>query len=84
MRTTLTLDADARDLLERHMRERHVSFKQAVNDAIRAGLARQRTPTEAPTIPRSLGRPTVPLDHALRVAAGLEDAELMRRLEQGR
>lgn len=38
MRTTLTLDADVRSLLERRVRERGVSFKEAVNDALRAGL----------------------------------------------
>lgn len=84
MRTTLTLDPDARDLLERYMQERHVSFKQAVNDAIRAGLGRNVPISESPTIPRSLGRPTIPLHNALQVAASLEDSELMRRLEHGR
>lgn len=84
MRTTLTLDADARDLLERHMRERHVSFKQAVNDAIRAGLGQRASGSEPATVPRSLGQPRAPLDNALQIAATQEDAELMRRLEQGR
>lgn len=69
------------------MRERHVSFKQAVNDAIRAGLGPNRSDTQPatpPTIPRSLGRPSLPLDQALRIAAAQEDEELIRRLEQGR
>jgi hypothetical protein len=37
-RTTLTLDEDVADLLNRVVRERGISFKQAVNDAIRAGV----------------------------------------------
>jgi len=39
MRTTVTLDPDTRLLVERAMRERGLTFKQAVNEAIRAGLA---------------------------------------------
>ena len=38
MRTTVTLDADTELLVRRRMRERGISFKQALNDAIRAGL----------------------------------------------
>jgi len=38
VRTTVTLDPDTRLLVERSMRERGLSFKQAVNEAIRAGL----------------------------------------------
>jgi hypothetical protein len=36
VRTTVTLDADTEALLRRRMRERGLSFKQALNDAIRA------------------------------------------------
>ncbi len=38
MRTTVTLDADTERLLRSAMRERDVSFKAALNDAIRRGL----------------------------------------------
>lgn len=38
MRTTVTLDADTEILLRSAMRERNVSFKAALNDAIRRGL----------------------------------------------
>ena len=38
MRTTLTLDDDVAVRLERQRRKRKSSFKQIVNDAIRAGL----------------------------------------------
>ena len=83
MRTTITLDPDTEALLRKRMTERGVSFKQAVNDAIRAGLqpARRssfRTPTAA------LGQPTVSLDRALSLAADLEDEELVRKHRAGK
>jgi hypothetical protein len=79
VRTTVTLDADTRALVERLMRERDLSFKEAVNHAIRAGLAgRREGSTPTPTF--RMGAPMVPLDRALRIAAELEDEELMRRL----
>ena len=43
MRTTITLDPDTRLLIERAMRERGLSFKDAVNEAIRVGLAPRAT-----------------------------------------
>src|SRR5438309_9119616 len=39
VRMTVTLDPDVESLIEAAVRERSISFKQAVNDAIRAGLA---------------------------------------------
>lgn len=39
MRTTVTLDADTESLLREAMRQRGQSFKQALNDAVRRGLA---------------------------------------------
>lgn len=38
MRTTLTLDDDVAVGLERERRKRRVSFKEVVNDVLRAGL----------------------------------------------
>ena len=38
-RTTVTLDRDVQLLLKKAMRKRDVSFKQALNDAVRVGLA---------------------------------------------
>ena len=38
VRTTVTLDADTERLLRSAMRERNLSFKAALNDAIRRGL----------------------------------------------
>jgi hypothetical protein len=83
VRTTVTLDPDAAALVQRRMRERGVSFKQALNDAIRAGAARTE-PAEFRTEPADLGVPAVNLDRALQVAADLEDDELIRRMRAGK
>ncbi len=80
MRTTVTLDPDTESLLRRRMREGGVSFKQALNDAIRAGLTVAGTEPVAATRSRRMGRPAVDLDRALQVAGDLEDDELVRRL----
>lgn len=83
MRTTVTLDPDTAALIEQRMRERGVSFKQALNDAIRAGAA--PVPAEPfRTATASLGVPAVNLDRALQVAAELEDDELVRRMRLGK
>ncbi len=66
------------------MRERGLSFKQAVNEAIRAGLASPSSTTREYTTARRLGPARVDLSKALRIAAGLEDEELARRLAERR
>lgn len=83
MRTTVTLEADTRLLVERLMVERGLSFKIALNEAIRRGLAPQDA-APAPTVPRRLGRPTVDLTRALALSADLEDDALAARLADGR
>jgi hypothetical protein len=84
VRTTITLDPDTRVLVERAMRERGLSFKDAVNEAIRAGLGPSTAAAGAYTTPRDLGSPRVDLTKALQLAGELEDDELARRLAQGR
>ncbi len=79
MRTTVTLDPDADDIVRRLMREGGLSFKEAVNAAIRAGApGRRRRRHRTPTF--DLGAQGTPLDKALRLASELEDAELVRKL----
>ena len=64
------------------MRERGVSFKRAVNDAIRAGHARSKPQT------RAFQQETFPLgaeqyfrwDKALSAADAIEDEEIIRKL----
>jgi hypothetical protein len=84
MRTTITLDPDTDLLVKRAMRERGLSFKQAVNDAIRAGLAprREAAAVEFPTY--DMGEPLVDVTKALRLAGELEDQEIARKLAQGK
>ncbi|HEV2809694.1 MAG TPA: hypothetical protein VGV93_04750 [Acidimicrobiales bacterium] len=82
MRTTVTLDADVASALEQAARERQVSFKKALNDAVRAGLrpAGGTRRYRLPTRPMGL-RKGVDLDKALALAADLDDGEAMRKLE---
>lgn len=71
-------------LVQALMRDKGIGFKQAVNEAIRSGLAprprrrfRQRT--------YRLGfRPDIPYEKALRLAAEIEDQELLRKLAVGK
>jgi predicted transcriptional regulator len=60
MRTTLTLDDDLAEALERLQKARDVSFKSAVNEALRRGLSEMSAPKkdQAPfqTTSVSLGR----------------------------
>ncbi|HWH44745.1 MAG TPA: CopG family transcriptional regulator [Thermoleophilaceae bacterium] len=83
MRTTITLDPDARALVERAMRDRGLSFKEAVNEAIRAGLGGEATPGTY-TRPSAMGPARFDVTKALRLAAHLEDETLMRKLAEGR
>ena len=86
MRTTVTLDSDTEALLRRRMRERGISFKQALNEAVRDGLTSSPTVADRAfrTPTADMGQPTLPLDHALRIAATLEDDELVRKMRVGK
>lgn len=66
------------------MRERGLTFKQAVNVAIRAGLAESPREPRSYTTPRELGPAQVELTKALEIAGRLEDDVLARRLAEGR
>jgi hypothetical protein len=83
VRTTVTLDPDTEQLVRRRMTERGISFKEALNDAIRQGVL-GATPT-APfrTATAAMGASRVNLDRALQIVADLEDDELIRKLRAG-
>lgn len=84
MRTTVTLDPDAELIVRTRMRERGQSFKEALNDLIRLGARRERSPEEPFRTPvASLGVPTVNLDRALQLVGDLEDEERLRRMRAG-
>ena len=82
MRTTVTLDPDVEALIKRAMRERGLTFKEAVNDAIRSG-AITGGPAEVDFPTYDMGRPAVDITKALRLAGELEDQELTARLARG-
>ncbi|MCY7315959.1 MAG: hypothetical protein LH480_10145 [Rubrivivax sp.] len=88
MRTTVTLDTDVQVLLKKAMHKRDASFKQTLNDAIRAGLnpPRQRA-TSADTFDFSayrMGEPLVDLTKANALAGELEDQEAIARMQRRR
>jgi hypothetical protein len=82
MRTTVTLDPDVARLLETAVRNRGVSFKRALNDAVRIGLGRPRPKS------RRFVQETCSLgseqyfrwDKALAAAEAIEDEELSRKM----
>jgi len=82
MRTTVTLEPDVAQLIRTLMRERDLSFKDALNLAVRRGLGPAATHGPTPTF--SMGQPTVPVTHSLRLAADLEDEEIVRKLALGK
>lgn len=64
------------------MRERGMSFKEALNDAIRSGV-KEASSEPFRTETASMGQPTVSLDRALQLVGDLEDDELIRRMRTG-
>lgn len=76
----MTLEPEADAIVRRLMRERRMTFKEALNEAIRAGARRPESQPERRTRTFDLGPPALPLDKALRLAADLEDEELIRKL----
>jgi hypothetical protein len=82
MRTTVTLTPDSDAIVRRLMRERRMSFKDAVNYAIRSGATSTGSGAGFQTPTFDLGAPSIPIDKALRLAAELEDEALIRRLAE--
>ena len=80
MRTTVTLDSDTEELLRQRMQTEQISFKEALNDAIRNGLQPPNAKTPFATESVAMGTPTVSLDRALALAGALEDDELIRKM----
>lgn len=84
MRTTVTLEPDVSELLDRDMRERRVSFKVALNDAVRRGLRPDEQPNPVTTPVYDLGEVLVDVIHANRLGDDFDDADLVGRLRHGR
>lgn len=84
MRTTVTLDPDVEAKLKATMRERGISFKAALNDAVRAGLngpAPAGRPFRMQTAPLGV---RINIDKALTIAGEMEDEEYLRKREMGK
>lgn len=85
MRTTVTLDPDTEQVIRRAMRERGLTFKKALNDAVRAGAGPATSDDDEAELPTfDMGEPLVDVTKALRIASELEDQDLARELAQGR
>jgi hypothetical protein len=84
MRTTVTLDPDVAALIRQRMSDLGISFKQAINDAIRASVKPQSRSEPFRVRTAAMGKPSVNLDRALQLAAELEDEELLRKTRLGK
>jgi hypothetical protein len=80
VRTTLTLDDDLAARLRDAAHERGISFKNAVNEAIRNGLEQSRRPRPYRVRARSMGMPSIDLTKATQLAGQLDNEELARRV----
>jgi hypothetical protein len=87
MRTTLTIDDDLLRRLKEDAHRRGVSFRDAVNDALRraltSGLRRRRARFRVKVYPSVL-QPGYDPAGFNKLADELEDAELARKLAVGR
>jgi hypothetical protein len=83
MRTTVTLDPDVERMIRDAMKERSLSFKEALTEAARIGL-RGKEPHRAQKFVQKTFRmgdaQEFRWDKALAVADAMEDEELSRKL----
>lgn len=88
MRTTLTIDDELMDRLKREAKRAKVSFKTAVNRALRLGIDRMQPPANRRAFRQCTFHMGYPpgsrLDKALHLAALLEDEEVARKLALGK
>ena len=84
MRTTITLDPETAALVEKEMKQRKLSFKKVVNEAIVRGLT--STPASRPfrIKTHSMGQARVNLDKATQLAGELENEEILRKMAMGK
>ncbi len=79
----MTLDPDVESLIRHAMKERDISFKEALNEAARVGLSAGTSRRAPPFAQKSfrMGRAQeFRWDKALAVADAIEDEELNRKL----
>ncbi len=84
MRTTLTIDPDVEQLLQREIRRTDRSLKAVVNEALRIGLGMRGKPTRPPRFkvePHAFGfKPGVDIDRLNQLVDEMEADESARRL----
>lgn len=87
MRTTLTLDRDVADRLEREMRRSGKGMKATINEALRAGFGVSSKPVKPPPFKvkaRSLGlKPGIDRDKMNQLLDDLEAEEVARKMRDG-
>lgn len=88
MRTTITLEPDVEVRLKRLMQERSLSFKDAVNETLRAGLDHAREaervdPYVVPTFAMGV-RPGIDYHQIRHWDEEQEDDERLRKMGEGR
>lgn len=86
MRTTLTIDDKLAEALKEAAYRSKKSFKEVINETLRAGLEAERRPHNAKPYkikPVSLGGVFhgIDIDKALQLANVLEDEEIARKLQ---
>ena len=86
MRTTLTIEPDVEQLLQREMRRTGRSMKAVVNDALRRGLGARNKPPKLPRFkvePHAFAFKTgVDADRLSQLVDELEAEEFSRKLER--
>ena len=84
MRTTLTIDPDVEQLLQREIRRTDRSLKAVVNEALRIGLGMRGKPTRPPRFkvePHAFGfKPGVDIDRLNQLVDEMEADESAQRL----
>ncbi len=86
VRTTVTLDRDVAEGLEKEMRRRGRGLKATINDALRRGLRLGTRPPKLPRFevrPQPLGvKPGIDLDRMNQLVDELDAEEAVRKLRQ--
>jgi hypothetical protein len=86
MRTTVTLDDDVVAALQAVMRERGLSFKEALNSVVRSGLSAANPPARPYRVTPFAAEihPGVDIAKINRLLVDWEDEEILRKLELGK
>lgn len=83
-RTTITLTPEADNAIQCMMRERGISFKEAVNVAILDGAPAPALGEPFKMRTFDAGPALVPLDHATTLVGELDDIEYLRKRDMGK